>query len=288
MRSTHLLPISVCFFMLLNADAQTNGATGKQPFDSLEVRAFNSLISFISADTLKVKTTATEQDPNRHLGEEHILVPAVQTYPGAGQMPSYSWDNMVPQVHNKEATMGSPFLLTFYVPGLVINQYNTVINKPDYLYNYDKMSGNLLLQRGNDKPIAVNKEQVKYFCLKEPKGGYIFEKVTDISPDEFFQIIMKGPKYSFYKLYKNKFISSNQKTNGYITEGNNYDEYKDVVDYYVIDHRKNEYQIFELKKSAIRKAIPADTEFVNQYFKDHKILDVDDLYLAQLAEALNK
>jgi hypothetical protein len=128
-----------------------------------------------------------------------------------------SYDKFLPSVYHKEVTQGSPFLIPIYVPGLVITHSYGIVNKKEYRYNYDKVTGNLLLIRDKESPIAVDRELVNSFCLKLDKGGYIFMRVPLINSNEFFQVINKGPKYSCYKLFKNIFINANQKTNGYVT-----------------------------------------------------------------------
>ena len=290
MKSKRLLSISILLFSFAFAGAQTNITSGKQEPDSLNTLAFRVLVNFISSDTLATHISEAEKNSVSHVGEEHQLITPVQTYPGsAGSMAGgFSYDNFLPSVYNKEATQGSPFLLPVYVPGLVINPSYGVVNKSDYLYNYDKMSGNLLLKRNNEQPIAVNRGQVKMFCLKLDKGGYIFSRVPLINDNEFFQVIYKGPKYSSYKLYKNKFINSNQKTNGYSTDGKNYDEYQDIETYYIVNESKAEWAIYELSKKSIRKALSAETAALDQYFKDHKYDDITESWMAQLLETLNK
>jgi len=288
------LTLSLTSFFTAAGQSQNTGKTevnsSNPPVDSAELMAFQRLVQFISIKDPSIKAREGLSDSLRHFGEEHQLVVPIQTYPGSSsQMAgSFSYDNFLPTVYNKEALQGSPFLLSAYVPGLVINDQYTVIDKSDYLYNYDKMSGNCLLQRTIGKPIAVNKNQVRFFCLRTATGGYIFERVSQINPDEFFQILYKGPKYSCYKLYKSKFVSAGQKTNGYITEGNNYDEYQDIITYYLLDQKKEEAVIFELTKKSIRKTLSSESAAVEQYIKDHKYDDVDESYTVHLLERLNQ
>jgi hypothetical protein len=276
------------------AQEKTSGTaqvkTASSLADSSELIAFQRLVQFISVEDPSIKAREGLSDSLSHFGEEHQLVVPVLTYPGSSESMAarFSYDNFLPTVYNKEALHGSPFLLSNYVPGLVVNEHYTVIDKPDYLYNYDKMSGNCLLQRGKDKPIAVNKNQVLYYCLKLKTGGYIFERVALINPDEFFQVLHKGPKYSCYKLYKSKFVPAHQSTNGYVTEGNNYDEYQDIITYYLVDQKKEEALIFEMTKKSIRKILASESAAVEQYFKDHKYEEVDESFTVHLLEALNK
>jgi hypothetical protein len=288
MKNKIFLPLFFGLFFLFTAAGQVNN--GNHPADSLEIQAFLQLVNYISVDTQNLKLTETEKNSVPHLGEEHILVTPVQTFPGssAAMANRFSYDNFLPTVYHKEATHGSPFLLFLYVPGLVVNDSYTIVNKPDYLYNYDKMSGNLLLKRNNDPPIAVNRDQVKSFCLKIDKGGYIFVRVPLINTNEFFQVIYKGPKYSTYKLYKSKFVNANQKTNGYITEGKEYDEYEDILTYYLVDELKGESHIFEMTKKSVKKTFGSVNPLADQYLKDHKYEEITESFVAHLVDSLNK
>ncbi len=113
-------------------------------------------------------------------------------------------------------------------------------------------------------------------------------RVPLINANEYFEVIYKGLKYSSYKLYKNKFINANQKTNGYISDGKDYDEYQDIETYYLVDERKQESTIYELAKKSIKKSLSSETTFVDQYFKDHRYDDITEIFVSHLLEALNK
>jgi hypothetical protein len=286
------LTIFFCVALLFSAIAQTNNPLLKNPrissIDTLEVVAFRKLLHFIADETQPQKRSDINIDSLKRLSESHFLYANSHTYFNTYDQDNTSYDNFLPTVYHKEGLEGSPFLLTAYVPGLVVNQIDSVIDKTNYLYNYDKVTGNLLLKRDNELPIAVNKEQVKYFCIKEEKGGYIFERVSLISSNEYFQVLYKGPKYSFFKLIKSNFIPSSKTTNGYSTTGNNYDEYKDYYIYYMVDHVKDEFAVLELSKKSIRKALSSENGAVEQYFKDHKWTEIDEPYVEHLFEKLNQ
>ena len=292
MKSKFFLTIFFSLSLLLPGMAQNNssGLTGLHSTDTLEQIAFRRLVSYISRNGVGISAREGPNDSLRHFGEEHRLVTPILTYPGteAAMANRFSYDNFLPSVYNRDPLQGSPFLLSDYVPGLVINQLDSIIDKTDYRYNYDKMSGNLLLMRANEKPIAVNKNQVKYFCLKLNEGGYIFERANLINPDEFYQVMYKGPGYSFYKLYKSKFVPASKHTNGYLIEGNNYDEYQDIITYYLLDQKKEEAVLFELTKKSIRKALASESVSVEQYIKDHKSEEINESWVVHLCENLNK
>ena len=285
MKSKIFFTVSALFCTQFLLRAQTGGPK----VNPIEVAAFNRLVDFIKTDTQEAKIAEYEKNNVSHQGEEHVFsMPlargAAREEPGGGT----SWDKFLPTVYHKDATVGSPFLISLYVHGLVVNQLDSVINKPDYLYNYDKIIGNLLLKRNNQDPIAVNRDQVNMFCLKLDKGGFIFMRVPLINANEYFQVISKGSKYSCYKLYKNVFVKANQQTTtGYTPDGKNYDEYKDVETYYMLYEAKQEWTIFELTKKSIRKALSDQSQAVELYIKDHRGDDITDSYVAQLLDKLN-
>ncbi|HEY2347611.1 MAG TPA: hypothetical protein VGH64_01285 [Puia sp.] len=254
----------------------------------IEVAAFNRLVDFIKTDTQAAKIAEYEKNNISHQGEENVLsIPIARGVSPEGPE-SGSWDKFLPTVYHKDATVGSPFLISIYVQGLVVNQLDSVINKPDYQYNYDKITGNLLLKRNNQDPIAVNRDQVNMFCLKLDKGGFIFMRVPIINANEFLQVISKGTKYSSYKLYKNILVKMNQQTtNGYTPDGKNYDEYKDVDTYYMMDETTQEWSAFELSKKSLRKVLADQSAVVEQYMKNHRGEEITDSYVAQLLDKLN-
>ncbi|HLA58897.1 MAG TPA: hypothetical protein VK622_09055 [Puia sp.] len=288
MKSKLLLSISVILLLSGSSSAQIKNDTSKQVSVSLDSFIFRLMVDYVSADTLVLNISEFEKNNISHFGEEHRLVVPILAHPDVYEQNNSSYDKFLPSVYHKEVTHGSPFLIPIYVPGLVISQSYGIVNKKEYLYNYDKVTGNLLLIKDKESPIAVNRELVNSFCLKLDKGGYIFMRVPLINSNEFFQVINKGPKYSCYKLFKNIFINANQKTNGYITDGKDYDEYRDVETYYIVDEKKEEWSIFELTRKSIKKTFGSQNHTVNKYFKDHRYDVITESVLANLVEELNK
>lgn len=288
MKSKFLLSISIILFLSGSSIAQTKNDTSKRVSISLDSFIFRLMVNYVSADTLALNIAEFEKNNISHLGEEHQLVIPILAKPDTYEQINSSYDKFLPSVYHKEVTHGSPFLIPIYVPGMVVTQSYGIISKKDYLYNYDKVTGNLLLIKDKESPIAVDRERVNSFCLKLDKGGYIFMRVPLINSNEFFQVINKGPKYSCYKLFKNIFINANQKTNGYITDGKDYDEYQDIETYYMVDEKKEEWSIFELTRKSIKKTFGSQNPAVNKYFKDHRYDVITESVLANLIEELNK
>ena len=288
MKSKLLLSISITLFLIASSSAQINNDTSKRVSVSLDSFIFRLMVNYVSADTFALNIAEFEKNTISHLGEEHRLVIPILANPGVYDQDNSSYDKFLPSVYHKEPTRGSPFLIPLYVPGLVISQSYGIVNKKEYLYNYDKVTGNLLLIKDKESPIAVDRELVNSFCLKLDKGGYIFMRVPLINSNEFFQVINKGPKFSCYKLFKNIFINANQKTNGYTTDGKDYDEYQDIETYYLVDERKEEWTIFELTRKSIKKTFGSENHTLNKYFKDHRYDVITESVMASLLEDLNK
>ena len=288
MKSKLLISISVTLFLIAPSRAQINNDTTKNSPGSLDALIFKLMVDYVSADTMVLNIAEYEKNTIPHFGEEHRLVIPILANPGVYEQDNSSYDKFLPSVYHKEVTQGSPFLIPIYVPGLVITHSYGIVNKKEYRYNYDKVTGNLLLIRDKESPIAVDRELVNSFCLKLDKGGYIFMRVPLINSNEFFQVINKGPKYSAYKLFKNIFINANQKTNGYVTDGKDYDEYQDIETYYMVDERKGEWSIFELTRKSIKKTLSSQNDIVNKYFKDHRDDEITESVLANLVRELNK
>lgn len=283
-----IISVSIVLSVLQTGKAQINSKPATPFTDSLEAAAYQRLLHFISADGPEIAEKESDNDLDVHYGEKHILVMPIARGAAVEPTENASWDKSLPSVYNKGPLLGSPFLLAAYKPGLVVTVLDSVIDKPDYRYNYDKMSGNFLLKRNHEPPIAVYREQIKYFCLKTKTEGYIFERVSLINPNEFYQVLYKGPKYSGYKMYKSKFIPAGQTTNGYLTEGNNYDEYMDIITFYLLDQRTGEAVIFEITKKSLRKVLSSESATVEQYFKDHKGDEMSESLLVQLLEKINQ
>ena len=240
--------------------------------DTQEVNAFRYLIYYIS-----------------HADGNHASYTNSSDNPEPIEMTGREWNAYYPNLYNIKKTVGSPYLVSSFVPGVVIDPLDSATERSGYLYNYNKASGNLLLKKNNEDPIAVYKDQVKMFCLKLEKGGYIFMTVPLINSNEFYQVIAKGPKYSCYKLYKNVFVPYDQKvTNGYFPEGKDYDEYKDILTYYLVDEKAASWSVFELSRKSVRKALYSESAIVDPFFKKHKFEEVTETMLPQLLEELNK
>jgi hypothetical protein len=202
-------------------------------------------------------------------------------------MGTVNYGGLLPVYHQPMETRGTRYLIAHWSQGLVVNQFDTIINNNSYLYNYDKITGDLLLTQDMSNYISVEQGQVKSFAIKSDEGGYIFEHVSLINSNGYFQLLNKGDKYAAYKSIKTKLVKANGISNGLTQVGNDYDEYVDDIVYYFIDFKSKTAKQFDLKKKSIKDVMAVDKTRVDKYFTDHKDESINDNFLKGLIAYLN-
>jgi len=187
----------------------------------------------------------------------------------------------------KEDVHGSRYFFEDFAHGFIISPGDSLFQNNNYLFNYDKISGGLLLTQDQASVIQVNNSQVKSFTIfSHSSKPYVFVIEPDINSDKYVQVITSGKKYNIYKSISTTFVKANYTTNGFTTQGNNYDEYVDDPTYYVLDVQTKQLQKLALKKKAIKAAFAKDADKVSK-FMDTDTDDIDDNYLQSLGDALN-
>ncbi len=189
--------------------------------------------------------------------------------------------------HEKGNTRGSQYMFITFTHGYLINSSGDLVQKPNYLFDYDKMDGGLLLTKDNQHINAVSWDQTNSFVLFNNAGErFEFEKVPSIDKSHYVQVLASGKKYKIYKLIKTKFVKSDYVNNGVTAHGNDYDEYVDDADYYVLDVQSSQVQPLTLKKKSIKADFAKDADKVNKYLSDNSG-DIDDAYLSKLGAFMN-
>jgi len=190
--------------------------------------------------------------------------------------------------HEKGDTRGSQYLFVTFVHGYLINAEGDLVQKPNYLFDYDKINGNLLLTRDNKTIIEIGWDETKSFSLFSREGvRYDFEKVPAIDPSHYAQVLASGNKYKIYKLISTKFVKSDYVNNGAAAHGHDYDEYVDDATYYLVDVPSNQMQKFSLRKKGIKTAFAKEADKINKYLSGNSD-DIDDAYLAKLGAYMNQ
>ena len=188
----------------------------------------------------------------------------------------------------KGDTHGSRFLFNNWVHGFAVTPDNTLKQNDSYLFNYDKIEGNLIFTSDNKGIHQVVKQEVYQFDLYDGNGRqYMFEEVPAIDMKRYMQVLASGSKYKIYKDLGTKFIKANYTTNGITSSGNNYDEYVDESVYYVVKLPGGQPQKLALRKKALKTAFAADADKVNKFLTGNDG-DIDDNYLIKLGDYMNQ
>ena len=192
-------------------------------------------------------------------------------------------------VKPKGDTRGSQYLLDDWAHGFIIDSKDSVLQNPDYLYNYDKINGVMVFTQDKSSAMELNKSTVNSFVLFSNDGKTAaFEKAPNVDANNYVQVLAMGKKYKIYKSINTQFVKSNYQTNGLSSSGNNYDEYVDDYTYYIFNVQTNSLQKISLKKKAIKAAFVKDADKVNKFIDDHSSDDIDDNYLINLGDYMNE
>jgi len=193
-----------------------------------------------------------------------------------------------PQFSSKEEAQGSKYLFHDWVSGFIVTANSNTIKNDSSRFNYNKMSGNLIMTQDGKTAIEFDHAQIRAFTLYNTGTEYSFEDVSSISTNAFCQVIAKGNKYAVYKLTTTKFVKSNYHTDGMTSTGNPYDEYIDEHKYYLLTPDENKFELPKLTKKSIKGALKNEQQKVDDYFSQHKAEVVDETFLKNLVDYLNQ
>lgn len=198
--------------------------------------------------------------------------------------------NVINAFNNEENTIGKRFLFDEWVEGdSVIDKKGNPVNTTAFIFNFDKLTGNLLATQDKINNMLVASTGIQSFILKSRGKKYFFTQVNAISPDLFFLELMKSDAhYSLYKRFVTKYIAANYRNDGITETGNNYNEYKDDNEYYIIDAATKAVQTVSLKSKAIKSLFTVQKEKVDSYFKQHSAEEIDEKFLTGLVTYLNQ
>ena len=180
--------------------------------------------------------------------------------------------------------VGSQFLFKTWVKGNVTNNEGVKFSKA--LINFDKVSQTLYLQLDDTATVfQVDKSYVKSVFLSDGVVSYNLEKVPSLNTNFFYNELVKG-KYSLYSFIKTTFIPSNFQTNGLVSSGNRYDEFKDEIIYYLVFPDGSSAEV-PLKKKAIKGLFVSEKNKVDDFLKKNDQMPADEKLLFVLVEYLN-
>jgi hypothetical protein len=118
-------------------------------------------------------------------------------------------------------------------------------------------------------------------------NSYVLEKIPSLKTDDLYIVVSRGTKYSLLKEVTTKFINANFQTNGIVSSGNDYDEFKDEYKYFVIFPDGSAHDI-SLKKKSIKNVLEAEKEKVDQFFKANASDEQNESFLSRLISSLNQ
>ena len=191
--------------------------------------------------------------------------------------------------NNLENTVGKRFLFDTWVSGdSVTDAQGNLINTASFVFNFDKLEGNLLATEDKINNMAVSPSGIQSFVLQDKGKPYKFEHVKAIDPLKFYVRLVKSDSgFSLYKQPAVKFIPSNFRNDGVIQTGNPNDEYKDASTYFVVNQNAGISTAINLKTKDIKETLKAQKEKVDSYFKQHKDDDINEAFLINLIDFLN-
>jgi len=182
--------------------------------------------------------------------------------------------------------VGSQFLFKDWAKGMVVNKQG--VGFTDGLFNYDKIHKNLYVFK-NDTIFLVAKYQLQTIRLHDESdsNSYVLEKIPSLKTDDLYFVVSKGTKYSLMKEVTTKFINANYQTNGIVSSGNMYDEFKDEYRYFVIFPDGSSHEV-SLKKKSIKSVLEAEKEKVDQFYKANADDEQNESFLSRLIASLNQ
>lgn len=190
----------------------------------------------------------------------------------------------------KEDTKGRRMLLTAWAKGFVTGMNDSLIKDDKLVFNYDKISHDLYYSFDKQTVFEAERSHVKAFHLTTNEGDADYARLDLVKPENFFRVFTPydNTHYGLYSLTTTEFKKANYHSDGMVETGNNYDEYVDNLQYYIVSPGGKQYQPVELKKKSVRSALPAAKTKVEEFLSQHKNDDVNETFLKELIDYLNK
>ena len=207
----------------------SNGGVERQMEPINQQVVGSTILDFRESQNLFTGQTLTERLVQNPAGPGATLQHTVSSSPNGTVYTGAA----IPVFNHKEDTRGTRFLFEKWVTGTVVDSSGNTFNPKNFIYNYDKVTRNLLLTQDMNQVVEVEKEVVHSFTLKGEAGEYTFEKVNVIDKSgPLLRLVNPQGKYGLYKYLKVKFVKSDYHSDGMVESGNPYDEYVDQSRYF--------------------------------------------------------
>ncbi len=199
-------------------------------------------------------------------------------------------NGVVTSFNDMENTKGERFLFNTWVSGSgMIDAQGQAVNSGTYLFNFDKLTGGLLVTENKKDMMLVASTGVKSFMLESKGKQYRFQHVPLIDATKFYlHLAGSDILYSLYKECSVRFVKSNYRDDGMIQTGKPYDEYLDNSLYYLILPNENTFRVVPLKPKEIKNLLLARREKVNAYFSQHRDDEINETFLTGLIYYINQ
>lgn len=196
-------------------------------------------------------------------------------------------DGRVAVVRRNPSLVGSRYLFNTFAHGYFTYESDKQFYSQNCLFNYEKMSGFLLLTMDKKDVREVDRGQVKSFTLYDKADQrYEFEQVPEIDKIHYLQVLANGGKYKILKLIKTEFTASGVAHTASGDRGQDYDEFTDEFEYYILNVHTKKAQKVTLKKKALKEALQGETDKVNKFMSENNET-LDEAYLGKLGAYIN-
>jgi len=136
----------------------------------------------------------------------------------------------------KEDTKGRRMLLASWAKGFVVGMNDSIVKDDKLVFNYDKISHDLYYSLDKQTVFEAERSHIKAFHIATNEGEAVYARVNVIKPEVFFREFTPydATHYGLYALTTTEFKKANYHSDGMVETGNNYDEYVDNVQYYIV------------------------------------------------------
>lgn len=199
------------------------------------------------------------------------------------------------QTYSSGNIKGSQFFFQGFTDGSVTTTNNEVL-KGIYQFLFDKVRQEFFIISKSDKRdppevLLAEKSQVKSFTLLTDRD-HLFVPARTYDPAntvDFYEVLEKDDSgYTLLKSIKTTFVKFDNRDIEKIKRGDFYDEFVDKITYY-ISYKSSKPQSISLKKRNMINAFPeAKKAAVQSFQEDHSQDDVNEQYLINLVQAVNK
>ena len=238
------------------------------------------------------KSDTTKTDP-KQVYNPNARRNGYETYQSTSQIVGSGPYTMVNTIdHRYEGLRGTPYFLPEWNKG----QIEMVSGKhyTEAQIKFDAYRQHLILLRpwANNDSIIVNADMVKSFQFQNPEGQlFIFRRIPTIKTDDeslketYFMVLYQG-KSALLKRVVKSFKKADYK-NPY-ANGNRYDEFRDIISYYILKP-DNTLEKIKLTEKAIIDGLGAHEDELKAFAKQEKIYgktEYDAIKLVQKYDSL--